>query len=65
MAQAKALKQRSPEGDRQMKKLVEMLEAGIASVKAGKVVEAADVRRRIDEEFARRAAAQVAKKKRR
>jgi hypothetical protein len=64
MAEAKALKRRSPEADRQVKKLVDMLEEGIASVKAGKVVEATDVRRRIDEEFARRAAA-AGKRKRR
>jgi predicted transcriptional regulator len=49
--------------EEEKRRLVEMLEAGIRSVKAGRVYSQDEVRRRVDEAFAKRAAERASKKK--
>jgi predicted transcriptional regulator len=45
-----------PEYQRQLKKLIEMLEEGVADARAGLVYSAEEVEKRLDEHFAKRAA---------
>ena len=46
-----------PEYQRQLKKFIEMLEEGVADSRAGRVYTADEVDRRLDEHFAKKAAA--------
>jgi predicted transcriptional regulator len=45
-----------PEYQRQLKKFIEMLEEGVADLRAGRVSSAEEVEKRLDEHFAKRAA---------